>query len=127
MSRCDLPFWSLEEVSDKNSEGSFLLVIHGKVYDFTAFFKEHPGGEDILRESLGKDTTDRYEEAFHSQKARELTEKYLVAHVKGYEGTGGGLPGSLRSSKDISVELEWWWYMLSAIVLSCALAMRLLS
>lgn len=36
-------------------EDDFWCILHGKVYDLTAYLEYHPGGPDILLEYAGKD------------------------------------------------------------------------
>ena len=50
-----------EEVSKHNNEESCWVIIHGKVYDVTAFKEEHPGGKNIILKWAGKDATETYE------------------------------------------------------------------
>lgn len=38
-------------------DGSYWTVIHGKVYDFTAFVDAHPGGKKIITLAGGRDST----------------------------------------------------------------------
>merc|ERR1712113_406996 len=58
--------YSLEEVESHNigrgPDKSVWMVIHDKVYDVTKFLDEHPGGEEILIESAGKDATEAFED-----------------------------------------------------------------
>ena len=36
-----------------NKRDDCWLIIHGKVYDVSAFLREHPGGEDIIIDLAG--------------------------------------------------------------------------
>merc|ERR1712136_244655 len=54
------------------------ISIHGRVYDITKFLEEHPGGEEVLLEQAGKDSTEAFEDVGHSTDARELMRDYLV-------------------------------------------------
>merc|ERR1712025_1076276 len=60
------------------SKGSLWTVIHGKVYDLTNFGLEHPGGEEILVENAGVDSTEPFEDSGHSQDAREMMADYCI-------------------------------------------------
>lgn len=54
------------------------FVIDGKVYDVTKFLDEHPGGEEILVDSSGRDATREFEDVGHSDDARrQLDELYI--------------------------------------------------
>merc|ERR1712183_458517 len=74
--------YSLEEVESHNigrgPDKSVWMVIHDKVYDVTKFLDEHPGGEEILIESAGKDSTEAFEGVGHSTEVREEDRKGSV-------------------------------------------------
>ncbi|KAI9172880.1 hypothetical protein H9P43_007011 [Blastocladiella emersonii ATCC 22665] len=71
------------EVAAHASRNDCWTVIHGKVYDITKFLEEHPGGEEVLLETAGADSTEGFEDVGHSEDARELLEKYYVGELKG--------------------------------------------
>merc|ERR1712186_94228 len=80
-----LKVFSLEEVTNhksSNEDKSVWMVIHDKVYDVTKFLDEHPGGEEILIESAGKDATEAFEDVGHSAGAREMMEEYFLGDVR---------------------------------------------
>eukprot|EP01047_Picozoa_sp_COSAG01_P043451 COSAG01_NODE_3860_length_5618_cov_2.958869_4_plen_387_part_00 len=52
--RGDLKTISLAEVAQHNQPSDFWFVIHGKVYDMTAYASEHPGGFGVLNQYAGK-------------------------------------------------------------------------
>jgi cytochrome b involved in lipid metabolism len=52
--RSDLKTISLAEVAQHNQASDFWFVIHGKVYDMTAYASEHPGGFGVLNQYAGK-------------------------------------------------------------------------
>lgn len=58
------------------------MVIEGKVYDVTKFLEEHPGGEDILVDSSGRDATREFEDVGHSDEARTQLEPLLVGTLR---------------------------------------------
>jgi cytochrome b involved in lipid metabolism len=50
------------------------VAIHGRVFDLTEFYMEHPGGFDIIEGSAGQDATVKYEEGDHRMESiRDLT------------------------------------------------------
>lgn len=49
----------------------------------TKFLEEHPGGEEILLESAGKDATKDFEDIGHSKAAKNLLLKYQVGVLQG--------------------------------------------
>ncbi|KAF3337458.1 Cytochrome b5 [Carex littledalei] len=73
--------FTLEEVSKHNSSTDCWLIINGKVYDVTKFLDDHPGGDDVLRSSTGKDATDDFEDVGHSTTARAMMDEYYVGDI----------------------------------------------
>ncbi|XP_047077244.1 cytochrome b5-like [Lolium rigidum] len=72
--------YSFEEVRKHNTLEDCWLIIHGKVYDVTPFMAEHPGGEDVMLVSTGKDATVDFEDA-HTEAARELLPQYCIGEI----------------------------------------------
>ena len=76
----------MDEVVKHNTRDDCWLVIHGKVYDVTAFIPMHPGGSAILQ-GCGKDATNLFETRPmgsgipHSQRARDLLVRYFIGIV----------------------------------------------
>ncbi|KAG4914140.1 hypothetical protein JHK82_054723 [Glycine max] len=52
-----------------------------EVYDITPFLDEHPGGDEVLLTSTGKDATIDFEDVGHSDSAIEMMEKYFIGKV----------------------------------------------
>ncbi|EOA28116.1 hypothetical protein CARUB_v10024300mg [Capsella rubella] len=73
--------FTLSEVSEHNQAHDCWLVINGKVYNVTKFLEDHPGGDDVLLSSTGKDATDDFEDVGHSESAREMMEQYYVGEI----------------------------------------------
>lgn len=42
---------------------------------------QHPGGEEVLLEQVGKDTTEQFEDVGHSSDAREMMTKYKIGDL----------------------------------------------
>merc|ERR1712096_281749 len=72
----------------KGEDKSIWTVIHDKVYDITQFLDEHPGGEEILIENAGTDSTESFEDLGHSSDAREMLEAYYVGELHEDDKTG---------------------------------------
>ncbi|KAK4273855.1 hypothetical protein QN277_017169 [Acacia crassicarpa] len=70
-----------EEVAKHNQLKDCWLIIAGKVYDVTPFMEDHPGGDDVLLSSTGKDASDDFEDTGHSDTAREMMVKYLIGEI----------------------------------------------
>lgn len=58
------------------------MVVDGKVYDVTKFLDEHPGGEDIMLDSSGRDATREFEDVGHSGEARAQLASLLVGTLR---------------------------------------------
>jgi cytochrome b involved in lipid metabolism len=51
-------------------------------YDVTTYLAEHPGGDDILVEHGGRDATERFRKANHSDYAVSLRDMRLVGSIE---------------------------------------------
>ncbi|KAL4187462.1 hypothetical protein AMTRI_Chr09g39140 [Amborella trichopoda] len=51
------------------------------VYDVTPFMDDHPGGDEVLLSSTGKDATNDFEDVGHSQDAKEMMNKYYIGEI----------------------------------------------
>jgi len=71
----------LAEVKQHNTKKSAWVTIHNKVYDITSFMQEHPGGEEVLLDVLGSDSTESFEDVGHSADARGLLDDYLIGDL----------------------------------------------
>ena len=45
------------------------------------FIHQHPGGEEILLEHAGQDSTEAFEDVGHSTDAREMLKEYLIGDL----------------------------------------------
>ena len=46
------------------------------------FFLQHPGGEEIMIENAGMDSTEAFEDVGHSTDAREMLAEYLIGELQ---------------------------------------------
>ncbi|RME53069.1 hypothetical protein D6783_02995 [Candidatus Woesearchaeota archaeon] len=80
-------FFSLADVASHATKEDCWMVIHGNVYDVTAYVSSHPGGPAILQ-GCGKDATDLFETrpmgsgTPHSQGARNTLQSFLIGKLK---------------------------------------------
>ncbi|KAI7859890.1 hypothetical protein BDC45DRAFT_431869 [Circinella umbellata] len=68
---------SLEEVAKHTSKKDVWVIIHGKVYDLTAFLPEHPGGQKIIMKYAGRDAT----KAFDPIHPPDIIDRFLSPEV----------------------------------------------
>ncbi|KAI3450865.1 hypothetical protein Pfo_007530 [Paulownia fortunei] len=73
--------FTLAEVSEHNTNKDCWLVISGKVYDVTKFLEDHPGGDEVLVSSTGKDATDDFEDVGHSASAKAMMEEFYIGDI----------------------------------------------
>lgn len=90
--------FTYQDVAEHNTKKDLYVVIHDKVYDITKFVDEHPGGEEVLLDVGGQDSTEAFEDVGHSDEAREALEPLLVGTLKRQAGDPkpkAHLPGAL--------------------------------
>ncbi|XAR55936.1 hypothetical protein NMG60_11036183 [Bertholletia excelsa] len=73
--------YSMQEASQHNTKEDCWVVIGGKVYDVSSYMDEHPGGDDVILEVVGKDAKEEFEDAGHSKSARELMETFCIGEL----------------------------------------------
>ena len=54
------------------------MVVNGKVYDLTAFYGNHPGGPEVIKDFSGKDGTEVFENAAHPEPAKRDMENFCI-------------------------------------------------
>jgi len=75
--------YTREEIAKHNTAVSTWIVIHGRVYDVTSWMWVHPGREEVLQATAGKDATAQFEGNFHSNHARDKAKQYVIGKVEG--------------------------------------------
>ncbi|KAE9600836.1 hypothetical protein Lal_00011209 [Lupinus albus] len=73
--------FTLDEVSHHNHSKDCWLLIHGKVYNVTKFLDDHPGGDDVLLSSTGKDATNDFDDIGHSTSAVAMMDEFYVGDI----------------------------------------------
>ncbi|OMO64440.1 hypothetical protein CCACVL1_21764 [Corchorus capsularis] len=76
--------FTLSQIAQHKSKKDCWLVIDGRVLNVTRFLEEHPGGEEVLLESAGKDATKEFKDIGHSKAAQNMLQKYQVGVLQGY-------------------------------------------
>ncbi|CAG7920330.1 unnamed protein product [Penicillium olsonii] len=77
---------TFQEIAEHNTKKDLYLIVHDKVYDCSSFVDEHPGGEEVLLDVGGQDSTEAFEDVGHSDEAREILDAMLVGTVKRMPG-----------------------------------------
>ncbi|XP_043251627.1 cytochrome b5-like [Colletes gigas] len=117
--------YTAEEVSKHNYEEDLWIVYKDSVYDITKFVKEHPGGEEVLVNSAGKDATECFDDVGHTLEAIQLRETYKIGTVTGTFPKAAPLPKSVPETtieqdnseqKPPKYELLYWIPVLAAVV-----------
>ncbi|CAL5021197.1 unnamed protein product [Urochloa decumbens] len=80
--------FTMSEVREHASRDSAWIVVHGGVYDCTAYLNDHPGGADSILINAGTDCTDEFD-AIHSDKAKALLLAYRIGDLLLTSGTAG--------------------------------------
>ncbi|EAW11302.1 cytochrome b5-like heme/steroid binding domain-containing protein [Aspergillus clavatus NRRL 1] len=90
--------FTLQEIAEHNTKKDLYLIVHDKVYDCTSFVDEHPGGEEVLLDVGGQDSTEAFEDVGHSDEAREILDGLLIGTVKRVPGDPAPRPKPTSSS-----------------------------
>lgn len=108
-----------------------LIVIRGKVVDLKAFFKDHPGGVDVLEAEVGGDATESFDNIGHSARAKGMMKQFQVGVLDE--------PGVVVAEEDLREQWEvdaakdkakkggggifsWWKMVIPAALAIAALA-----
>ncbi|OWM70367.1 cytochrome b5-like [Punica granatum] len=121
---------TFEEVAKHDNKSDCWLIISGKVYDVTPFLDDHPGGDEVLITSTGKDATVDFEDVGHSDSAREMMEKYYIGEVD-----PSTLPAKTKSSPPVQapptatdqssgISIKILQFLVPLLILGLAFALR---
>jgi len=69
------------EIEKNKEKDKVLIILHDNVYNVHSFLNEHPGGEEILLEHKGKESSEDFDDVGHSKDAIELMKKYHVGEL----------------------------------------------
>ncbi|KAI1735805.1 hypothetical protein F4680DRAFT_434511 [Xylaria scruposa] len=75
--------YSAKEVAVHNTAADTWMVIHGQVYDVTNYLQDHPGGAEVLVDVAGRDASEDFDNAGHSEDASEIMAAYRVGKLQG--------------------------------------------
>jgi len=119
----ELKKYSLKEISEHKDKKSIWILIHDNVYDVTKFLEEHPGGEEVLLEQGGKDSTENFEDVGHSTDARTLMKDFLIGEVIDSEKTNKDDQGAKKWTDDTEDNQSSWKSWLIPMVLALGASM----
>ena len=72
----------MEELKLHNKEDDIWVLYKGNIYDLSKFYRNHPGGPDVVEEnSGGKDATKIFDDAGHNKTHRKQMEGYLIGEL----------------------------------------------
>jgi stearoyl-CoA desaturase (delta-9 desaturase) len=79
----ELPIWDREEFNKRAKEEG-LIIIAGIIHKVGPFIKEHPGGQALVKASIGKDATNAFSGGvyYHSNAAHNLLATMRVAVIR---------------------------------------------
>ncbi|KAI1180700.1 hypothetical protein F4777DRAFT_259177 [Nemania sp. FL0916] len=75
--------YTAKEVAAHNTPGDTWMIIHGQVYNVTDYLHDHPGGADVLADVAGKDASEEFDNAGHSEDASEIMALYHIGKLRG--------------------------------------------
>ncbi|KAI1198107.1 hypothetical protein F5X97DRAFT_300460 [Nemania serpens] len=79
----DIVEYTAREVAAHNTSADAWMIIHGQVYNITDYIRDHPGGADLLLDVAGKDASEEFDNAGHSEDASEIMASYRVGKLRG--------------------------------------------
>ncbi|KAI0117683.1 hypothetical protein GGR51DRAFT_262805 [Nemania sp. FL0031] len=75
--------FTAKEVAAHNTATDVWMTIHGEVYNVTEYLRDHPGGAELLVDVAGKDASEEFDNAGHSEDASEIMAEYRVGKLQG--------------------------------------------
>lgn len=73
---------SKQELLQHNTRLSCWSVIHNRVYDFTTFLDEHPGGSDVILRYAGSDATQAFDNVHSISLLKTLDDKQNIGEFE---------------------------------------------
>ncbi|KAJ1324312.1 nitrate reductase (NAD(P)H) [Microdochium nivale] len=74
--------YSAKDVASHRGADDAWMVVHDEVYDISKYIQDHPGGVEVLLESLGTDASEAFDNAGHSEDASEIMARYRIGKLK---------------------------------------------
>ena len=73
--------YTLDEVSEHNTEEDAWIVVNNNVYDITDFLMKHPGGESVLLQVAGTDASEYFNELHQASILDDYGEDYKIGEL----------------------------------------------
>lgn len=85
-----------EDVATHNTRDDIWIIYNDKVYDVTQYLDEHPGGEEVILDCAGSDSTEAFDDIGHSEDAKEILQGLYIGDLV------GGIKSKSKKSKSAS-------------------------
>ncbi|ODV82365.1 cytochrome b5, partial [Suhomyces tanzawaensis NRRL Y-17324] len=69
------------QVREHDTPEDLWMILYNKVYDVTAFAKDHPGGVEVLFDCGGVDCTEAFEDVAHSDDAVDMLAPFYLGDI----------------------------------------------
>ncbi|XP_070172431.1 cytochrome b5 [Polyergus mexicanus] len=112
------------EIEQNDEKDTMLIILHDKVYNVRNFLNEHPGGEEVLLDHKGKDSSEDFDDVGHSNDAMELMKKYQVGVLVESERTNqppkkGWVAGyNLKETEDMKGTGIFFYLLIGGVALA---------
>ena len=78
----ELPAYDWDEILLHDKHDDYWVVMWGDVYDLSEWIYHHPGGAEVLLESYGRDASEWFDDAGHSDEAWNLAQTFKIGRLK---------------------------------------------
>lgn len=75
--------FTAEEVAQHATRDDLWIIYNNKVYDVTQYLDEHPGGEEVILDCAGGDSTEPFDDIGHSDDAHEILASLCIGELTG--------------------------------------------
>ena len=73
--------FSMDEIARHSTRDDCWVVIHGAVYDVSAFLRDHPGGPSIIAHFAGQDITEAFDRIHRSTTLPAMAKAWRIGVV----------------------------------------------
>ncbi|CAB4065723.1 CYB5 [Lepeophtheirus salmonis] len=107
-------------IIDSYLKDNHLSWVKFTLYDVSNFLDEHPGGEEVLIENGGMDSTEAFEDVGHSSDAREMMKDYLIGELSETDRKGSSSTGIKTWNFEKTEETKSWSWILYPVIIAFA-------